>query len=188
VGDMYASRAFLVHRAHAPRTLAISLAALLALVGCAGTVLNPMSPQEARRQVIDVSRQVASDLGDQVADAQFGYKSCNDYGKAPFRGHSRLLLWMPGADRTREVTPSIVLDRLQQHGWQTDPDFHSHAATFKRNGVDVSVWVIPPPKPNEPPIAHVIIDVLGECRDTFDHRSDQTNSLYADIRGELTSG
>jgi hypothetical protein len=125
VGDMYASRAFFVHRAHARRTLAISLAALL---------------------------------------------------------------WMPGADRTREVTPSIVLDRLRQHGWQTDPDFHSHAATFKRNGVDVSVWVIPPPKPNEPPIAHVIIDVLGECRDTFDHRSDQTNSLYADIRGELTSG
>ncbi|MGH3639569.1 MAG: hypothetical protein ACRDUX_11130 [Mycobacterium sp.] len=165
----------------------MALVALLALVGCTDTVLNPISPQEARRQVIDVSRQVASDLGGDVADAKFGYQSCNDQGEAPFRGHSRLMLWMPGADRSREVTSDSVLDRLRQHGWQTDSDFHSHATTFKRNGVDVSVWVIPPPKPDKPPRAHVIIDVYGECRDTFDHRTDGTNSLSADIKGELTS-
>jgi hypothetical protein len=73
------------------------------LVACSEIVLNPMSPQEARRQVIDVSRQVASDLGGEVVEAEFGYDSCNDQGEAPFRGHNRLLLWMPGADRTREV-------------------------------------------------------------------------------------
>jgi hypothetical protein len=161
---------------------------LLCLTGCAGTVTNPITPQEARQQVIGVSRQVVSDLGGEVAEATFGYKTCTDQGDPPFRGHGYLLMWMPGADRTREVSPDTVADRMRQHGWQTDPDFKSHGITFKRNGVDVNVWVIPPPKPNEPPKGHVMIDVLGECRDTFDHRTDQTNSLYADIKGELASG
>ena len=161
---------------------------LLCLTGCSGTVTNPITPQEARQQVIGVSRQVVSDLGGEVAQATFGYKTCNDQGDPPFRGHGYLLMWIPGADRSREVSSDTVLDRLRQHGWQTDPDFHSHGITFKRNGVDVNVWVIPPPKPNEPPVGHVMIDVLGECRDTFDHRTDQTNSLFADIKGELTSG
>ena len=161
---------------------------LVCLAGCAGTVANPISPQEARQQVIDVSRQVVSDLGGEVAEATFGYKTCNDQGDPPFRGHAYLLMWIPGADRSREVSPDSVADRFRAKGWQTDPDFHSHGITFKRNGVDVNVWVIPPPKPNEPPVGHVMIDVLGECRDTFDHRTDQTNSLFADIKSEVTSG
>jgi hypothetical protein len=164
------------------------LVALLTLAGCADVVANPISPQEGRSQVIDVSRQVVSDLGGEVVSAKFGYDSCNDQGDPPFKAHSRLLLWMPGADRSREVSPDTVLDRLRQHGWQTDPDFHSHGTTFKRNGVDVDVWVIPPPKPNDPPIAHVIVDALGECRDTFDHRTDKTDRLSADIKGDVTSG
>lgn len=168
--------------------IAGTLAGLLCLAGCSGTVLNPISPEEARRQVIDVSRQVIADLGAEVADAKFGYDSCNDYGKPPFQGHSRLKLWMPGADRSREVSSDSVLDRLRQSGWQVDPDFHSHATTFKRDRLDVSVWVIPPPDPNRPPVAHVMIDVLGECRDNFDHRSNQTNSLSENIKGELASG
>jgi hypothetical protein len=164
------------------------LVALFALAGCTDVVANPISPQEGRSQVIDVSRQVVSDLGGEVVSAKFGYDSCNDQGDPPFKAHSRLLLWMPGADRSREVSPDTVVDRLQQKGWQTDPDFHSHGTTFKRNGVDVDVWVIPPPKPNDPPIAHVIVDALGECRDTFDHRTDKTDRLSTDIREEVASG
>ena len=159
--------------------------ALLSLTGCAETVSNPISPDEGRRQVIDVSRQVVADLGGEVADATFGYKSCNDQGEAPFRAHSSTGLWIPGADRSREVAPDSVLDRLRQRGWQIDLDFKSHSATFKRDGQDVSVWVIPPPKPGEWPNAHVSVDVLGECRDMFDHRSDKTNRLFQDIQEEL---
>lgn len=88
---------------HLPIAAAI---ALLSMTGCADTVSNPISPQDARRQVVDVSRQVVSDLGGEVAEATFGYKSCNDQGEAPFRGHGYLLLWMPGADRSREVSPT----------------------------------------------------------------------------------
>lgn len=165
-----------------------ALVVLLSLVGCTDIVLNSISPEEARRQVVDVSRQIVSDLGGDVVGAKFGYSSCNDQGEAPFRGHTRLALWMPRADRFREVTAESVLDRLRQHGWQTDPDFHSHGSTFKRDGVDVNVWVIPPPKPDKPPNAHVIINVYGECRDTFDHRADRTDSLSADIKEDLTAG
>lgn len=167
--------------------VAAALLALLAVTGCSDLVANPISPQEARRQVIDVSRQVVTDLGAEVADATFIYDSCNDYGKSPFRGHVSMGLWMPGADRSREVTSESVLSRLRERGWRTDPDFHSHAATFKRDGVDVQVWVIPPPLPNDPPVAHVTVDVLGECRDNFDHRSDGTATKSTDVKGELTS-
>ena len=80
------------------------------------------------------------------------------------------------------------MDRLRQHGWETNPGYHSHAAAFTRDGLDVTVWVIPPPEPNEPPNAHVMIDVYTECRDTFDHRTDESAFSSTDIAGELTSG
>ncbi|WP_149482879.1 hypothetical protein [Mycolicibacterium sp. P1-18] len=149
---------------------------------------DSISPQDARRQVVDASRQVVADLGAEVATAKFGYDSCNDRGDAPFRGHGNLLLWMPGADRTREVPADTVLDLLRQRGWQTDPHFTSHGTTFQRGGVDVSVWVIPPPKPDSPPVGHVIVDVFGECRDAFDHRTDHTDRLSEDIREVVSSG
>ncbi|UBV20346.1 MULTISPECIES: hypothetical protein [Mycolicibacterium] len=160
----------------------------LGLVGCSDLVLNPISPEEARRQVVDVSRQITSSLGNEVADAKFDYQSCGINGKPPFKGHSNLGLWMPGADRSREVTADSVLDRLRQHGWETNPDYHSHAAAFTRDGLDVTVWVIPPPKPDDPPNAHVMIDIYTKCRDTFDHRSDGTAFSSTDIRDEIASG
>lgn len=166
----------------------MALAGLLASVGCTDVVLNPISPGEARRQVIDVSRQIVADLGGEVTEAKFDYQSCGINGKPPFKGHSNVQLWMPGADRSREVTADSVLDRLRQHGWETNPDYHSHAAAFTRDGLDVTVWVIPPPKPAEPPIAHVMVDVYTECRDTFDHRSDGSAFSSTDIRGDVTSG
>src|SRR3954470_13219349 len=85
---------------------------LLCLTGCTDAVTDPISPQDARRQAVDASRQVVADLGAEVATAKFGYDSCNDRGDAPFRGHGNLLLWMPGADRTREVPADTVLDLL----------------------------------------------------------------------------
>ena len=165
-----------------------TLSAVLCLVGCGDFVLNPISPQEARHRVIEVSRQVIADLGAEAASAKFGYDSCNDYGKTPFRGHSQLKLWMPGADRTREVAADSVLERLRQHGWHTDPNFHSHAVTFKRDSQDVEVRVTPPPNAGRTPVAHVLVDVYGECRDNFDHRSDGTAYGMVDIADELTSG
>jgi hypothetical protein len=166
----------------------VALVALLAVVGCSDIVPNPISPEEARRQVVDVSRQITADLGGEVAEAKFGYQPCGMNGSPPFKGHSNVQLWMPGADRSREVTADSVLDRLRQHGWETNPDYHSHAATFTRDGLDVTVWVIPPPKPDKPPRAHVAIDVYTECRDTFDHRTDGTAFSSTDIKGDLTSG
>lgn len=159
---------------------------LLTLVGCSSPVWNSVSPEETRRQAIDVSRQMVSDLGGEVTKAQFGYDSCGFNGKPPFQGHAHLALWMPGADRSREVTAESVVERLRQHGWDVDPNYHTHAMAFKRDGLKVKVWVIPPPKPAEPPIAHVAIDVYTECQDTFDHRTDRSAFTAEDIKGELT--
>lgn len=163
-----------------------ALAVLLTMVGCSG-VLNPISPEEAHRRVVEVVRQIVNDLGNEVAEAKFGYEPCGMNGKPPFKGHAHIGLWMPGADRAREVSSESVTHRLQQHGWETNPDYHTHAQAFTRNGQDITVWVIPPPKPGKSPNSHVMIDVYGPCRDTFDHRSDGTAFSSTDIRDELAS-
>ena len=161
------------------------LIALLTLMGCSDAVLNPLTPEETRRQVVDMSRQVVSDLGGEVAAAEFGYDSCGINGTPPFQGHGHLGVWMPGADRSREVTAESVTARLREHGWAVDPDYHTHAMAFKRDGLKVKVWVIPPPNPGEPPNSHVMVDIYTECRDTFDHRTDRTAFTAVDIKGEL---
>lgn len=161
------------------------LAALLTLVGCSDVVVNPLSPEETRRQVVDVSRQLVSDLGGEVTDAQFGYDSCGVNGTPPFQGHASFGLWMPGADRTREVTAESVVTRLRQRGWDVDPNFHTHAMAFKRDGLKVKVWVIPPLRPDESRTSHLSVDVYSECRDTFDHRTDRTAFTATDIKAEL---
>ena len=165
-----------------------TLLALLIVTGCTDVVLDPLSPDEVRRQVTDVSRQIVSDLGGEIVEAKLLYDSCGINGKPPFKGHGKLYLWMPGADRTREVTAESVTQRLHQHGWATNPDFHSHALAFERDGHDVTVQVIPQPKSGKKPFAHVLVDVYGECRDTFDHRTDGSAFSSIDISSDVTPG
>lgn len=135
-----------------------------------------------------MSRQIVSDLGAGRADlteAQFSYRSCGFNGKPPFQGTAHIALWMPGADRSHPVTAESVVARLRQHGWDIDPDFHTHAMAFKRDGLNVKVYVIPPLNSDQHPVGHVMIDVLTECKDTFDHRTDRTAYTSTDITGEL---
>lgn len=146
------------------------LAALLA--GCGGDlVTNPMSPQQARAQVMDVGKGLVRDLGLQgnLVETRFTYESCTDDNKGPFRGKLALVFWMPGADRSHPVDPATLISALQQHGWQSDPDFHSHATTtLRKSDVDAVVdlmYVVPLD-------SHARVTLYGECRDTFDHSKD----------------
>ncbi|MBS9534208.1 hypothetical protein KIH27_11480 [Mycobacterium sp. M1] len=153
------------------------------LAGCGDAVTNPMTPQQARAQVIDAGKGLVRDLGLQgsLTRTTFTYESCTDNNKGPFRGKLVLVFWMPGADRSSPVAPTTVISALQQHGWQGDPDFHSHTTALRKNDVDAEVdfmYVVPLR-------AHARITLYGQCRDTYDHAKDPFDR--GDVTAELES-
>jgi hypothetical protein len=158
------------------------MSAVLLCAGCHTIVLNPITPQEARQEVINLARQVVSDLGGDLVTATFFYDSCNEFGSTPFQGHVKLFEWLPDADRSQPVDRAQVLDKLGRRGWESRTEFDPHAAVLKRNGLDVTVYAEPPPVDG---VGHVQLDVLGQCRDTFDHRKDRSDS-GEDVGSELT--
>lgn len=157
------------------------------MIGCGGgeAVIDPMTPQQARAQVMDVGKGLVRDLGLQghLARTTFTYESCTDNNKGPFKGKLVLVFWVPGADRSSPADPEAVIAALQQHGWQGNPDFHSHSTTtLKKNDVDADINVV---DADPPPVGHVVIELYGQCRDTYDHSKDPFDR--GDVTAELES-
>lgn len=156
-----------------------------AMVGCGGKgVPNPMSPQQARAQVIDAGKEMVRDLGlqGQLVKTVFSYESCTDNNKGPFRGKLAMQFWMPGASRSHPVDPATVYTALRQHGWQSDSDFHSHSVAMQKDGV---VAVLDVYNADPPAAAHVGVEMRGQCRDTYDHSKDPFD--WGDVTTELQS-
>ncbi len=164
----------------------IGLALLAAAVASCGTVVkDPMTPQQARAQVMDAGTELVRELGlrGNLVETTFSYQSCSDNNKGPFRGQLVLVFWMPGAARSAPVESAPLVAALQQHGWQGDPGFHSHStATLTKDNVKAVVSVAPA---NPPPFGHASIDLLGQCRDTYDHSKDPFDR--GDVTAELES-
>ncbi|MEE6178827.1 hypothetical protein [Mycobacterium sp. 050134] len=144
----------------------------LIVAGCSETVSHPLSPAQARAQVIDASRDIVRALRAEVTEANFSYDSCNDQGEPPFRGVVDLSLWMPGVPHDQPADPQAVVKGLVADGWSTQSDFVSHGQTLKKNGVNIILTVAPQPPPSVTLVRHVGVKVDGECRDTSDHRTD----------------
>ncbi len=147
----------------------------LALSGCGGdAVLNPITPEQARAEVINAARDIVAILHADVAEATFSYESCNDQGDPPFRGVVDLSLWMPGIAHDQPADPKTVLQPLTAHGWSTDSDFVSHSPTFRKDKINVIVTIPPQPPAGITLGDHVGVNIDGQCRDTFDHRKDRS--------------
>jgi hypothetical protein len=147
----------------------------LALSGCANSVSNPISPQQARAQVVDASRDIVTTLRAEVTEATFKYESCNDQGDPPFRGVAKVFFWMPGVPHNQPVDPQAVIGPLVRDGWSTNSGFTSHAPTLRKAKVNVILTVLPahfPPGVERK--SHAWADINGECQDTFDHRKDDS--------------
>lgn len=153
-------------------------------VGCGDGVTDPMSPEQARAQVMDAGKELVRDLGlrGNLVETVFSYESCTDNNKGPFRGKLLMQFWMPGADRTHAVDPAGVYTLLQQHGWQSDPDFHSHSVAMKKDDVVANVILY---SAEPPPVAHGRVELRGQCRDTYDHSKDPFDR--GDVTAELES-
>lgn len=165
---------------------AVMVAASLALSACGSgeSVKDPITAEQARAEVVEAARDIVTILHADVVDAKFSYESCNDQGDPPFRGAVILRLWMPGIPHDQPTDPNTVIHSLTAHGWSDNPDFHSHSPALRKNDVDTIVTVTHPPPPGETLGAHVVAHVNGECRDTFDHRTDHS-ILPVDVANEV---
>ncbi|BBX64750.1 putative lipoprotein LppJ [Mycobacterium saskatchewanense] len=156
----------------------------LIVSGCSETVSHPLSPMQARAQVLDASRDVVRALHAEVTEANFSFESCNDQGEAPFRGVVDLSFWMPNVPHDQPADPQAVVRGLVADGWSTDSEFVSHGQTLKKNGVNIILTVAPQPPPSITLIRHVGVKVDGECRDTSDHRTDGSTGPV-DVRKDI---
>ena len=156
----------------------------LALGGCA-EVRDPITPEQARAEVVDAARDIVRDLHAEVTEALFRYESCNDQGEPPFRGVVMMSFWMPGVAHDQPADPQRVIGEMTAHGWSTDSDFISHSPTLRKGDVNAIVTVVPPARPGQTFHSHVGVDLNGQCRDTVDHRKDRT-ILSVDVSGEIT--
>ncbi|GLE50542.1 putative lipoprotein LppJ [Mycobacterium montefiorense] len=156
----------------------------VALTGCAETVHNPISPQQARAQVLNAARDIVTTLHSQVTEATFSYESCNDQGEPPFRGVAKVAFWLPGIPHNEPADAQTVIKGLVADGWSTDSDFKSHSPTLRKDNVNIILTVSPRPPAGVELNSHARVDVNGECRDTTDHRTDGS-IVPADISKEI---
>jgi hypothetical protein len=155
----------------------------LALSGCA-EVKDPITPEQARAEVMDAARDILNTLHGELTEARFHYESCNDQGEPPFRGLVRMAFWMPGVPHDQPVDPQRVIQPLTAHGWSTDSDFISHSPTLRKDNINIILTVVPRLPAVGKLNSHVGVDVAGQCRDTFDHRSNDS-ILSVDVHKEL---
>lgn len=165
------------------RIAAAAVSVGLALSGCA-EVRHPISPQQARAQVVDAARDIVDAVHGQVTEATFSYESCNDQGEPPFRGAAKVSFWVAGVPHDEPADPQAVIKALVADGWSTDSDFTSHSPTLRKGGVNIILTVPPRPPAGIPLKGHAWVDVDGECRDTSDHRTDGS-IVPVDIANEI---
>ena len=140
----------------------VVLCGCAAMSGCGeimAGVRNPMTPDESRSQVLDAARQVVSALGIDVVEAWFWHSACNSRGDPPFRGQMRIGYPLASSYRVSAEQIAAMVGLLRRAGWDTDPNFHSHAPALRKTDVIVVL------RPQDPGASTRGIEVIGECRD-----------------------
>jgi len=149
--------------------LAATVTAVAMVSGCAivnrikDGVSDPMTPEEARAQVIAAARDVVKALQLKDVGATFRYEACSDEGKPPYRGLVQIDYAHSPTYEGSQAEVEAFVDTLRRGGWSTDSGFASHAASLARDNV---ITVLTPYAPN----GSGGIEVRGECRDATDHR------------------
>ncbi|WP_231608794.1 hypothetical protein [Mycobacterium shottsii] len=137
---------------------------------------HPLSDQQARDQVIEPAKQIASFAGLQDPTGRFDFSSCNDQGDPPYRGLvSMSFAWptddtggYPAAAEPNTVFQQIATDMVA-HGWSDGPppDWHPFGRVLNKNGV-VAVLT------QSSASGKGSIQLYGECLNTTNHRLEGT--------------
>ena len=122
-------------------------------------VSDPLSPDQAKAQVIEVARNLVATLGIDVTHASVHLTSCNDQGNAPFRAALQIDYPLAASRDAADADTAVMLQRLRDSGWSSDPDFHSHAPNLAKDGVTVTFGK------QFAGDSVRSIELLGECRD-----------------------
>ena len=157
------------------RALALLVATVTAAAmvsGCAAVnkvkdgVSDPMTPEEAKAQVIAAARDVVETLQLKDVGATFRYEACSDEGRPPYRGLVQIDYAHSATYEGSQSEVERYVDDLRRNGWSTDSGFATHAASVAKDNV---ITVLRPYAPN----GSGGIEVRGECRDATDHRGNQ---------------
>ena len=153
--------------------LLMATAATVAMLsGCAMVnklkdgVADPMTPEEAKAQVVAAARDVVKTLQLNGVGATFRFEACSDDGKPPYRG---LVLIDYAHATTYDASQAEVqgfVEQLRRAGWSGDSDFASHSPSVAKGNV---VALLRPYAPN----GSGGIEIRGECRDVTDHRDNR---------------
>jgi hypothetical protein len=148
------------------RTMLIAAAVATVLTGCgkmdsiADGVLNPMTPEQSKAQVVDAAKDVGRAVQQPAIRAFFSRSSCNDQGESPFRGQVNIFYQAPADPAAARAAFDQIKAQLQAAGWTSDDDFKSHGTTLKKNTVEAVLY------PADASVADVLVILYGECRDT----------------------
>ncbi|MGE2714233.1 hypothetical protein ACQI4L_09265 [Mycolicibacterium litorale] len=160
----------------------------IALGGCSmskpgggGEVADPMSDEQAEAQVIDAGRQLRTVAGLRDVGGGFSFESCNDQGEPPYRGFVEMSAQLPAATDAGTYARQVA-DAMVAAGW-TDgppPGKKPYGTVIHKDGVMV---VMNPGNTD----GLLKFTILGECRNTTDHRDDG-KTVGRDVTAELLSG
>jgi hypothetical protein len=129
-------------------------------------VSDPMTPEEAKAQVLAAACDVVKALQLKDVGATFRYEACSDEGKPPYRGLVQIdYAHAPTYDGSQAEVQAFA-EQSRRDGWSSDSGFASHATSLAKNNV---VTLLRPYAPN----GSGGIEVRGECRDVTDHRGSQ---------------
>ncbi len=154
------------------RLLVATVTAVATVSGCSivnefkDGVANPMTPEEAKAQLIAAARDVVKTLQLKDIGATFRYAACGDEGKPPYRGLVQIDYAHSPTYEGSQAEVQAFVDTLRRDGWSTDSGFASHAASPAKDSV---VALLRPYAPN----GSGGIEIRGECCDVTDHRGNQ---------------
>jgi hypothetical protein len=148
-------------------SVAVAVIAAAVVTGCGvfmnevSQVRNPLSPEQAKAQVIEAARDLKAVLGIAITDASVFLESCNDQGEAPFR--SRGAVGYPLARSREEALAQTAgfLRALEGAGWTILPADYKGMPPYVAEKDGVRVIFEAQGSGN----LGRVITLLGECRD-----------------------
>jgi len=174
-------------RTRLPRSLLLVVAAAVAVIAGAAFFLlrarddaldhpaNPLSDDQTKSQVIEPTKQIVALTRMHVAAAGYTLLSCKNETDPPYQGLVYLTFDLPNAvDYFDQVAATMV-----PHGWHKGlpPTQYVFGTTLTKDGVTAILYRDPDRRTTG------VMKVYGECRNTGNHRNDNTG--WTDITAAL---
>lgn len=132
-------------------------------------VRDPLTPEQAKSQVIAAARDLKSVLGIPVTEAWAFLSSCNDQGEPPFRGQGAVHYPLAESRDDALAETAGFMRKLQGAGWTVLPPEYQggQSVSAEKDGVTVRFEAQGASSKGR------VITVLGQCRDVTTTKATQ---------------